>query len=219
MTGRHALLALALVASPLTLATAQDDAGPPAADPGAPGDAAPVRLLSYPKDVRPPRGTQYPCEFTAIPAGLPGITAEHAPWVEHACATIVKAIHAKLPLLEAMRTGEKRKVNGLHRTYQRTLREALRLLRDAEPPAPLVAFRDDVVAALDLQLQFFAEAVSRFHAQPHPAGYDSIWQVGQGREASQRLLGAWGKLQALYRGLPKETHDSLYHHLCALDLF
>jgi hypothetical protein len=37
--------------------------------------------------------------------------------------------------------------------------------------------------------------------------------------ASSRLIAAWGRMQARYPGWPSETRESIYHHLCALDLF
>jgi len=37
----------------------------------------------------------------------------------------------------------------------------------------------------------------------------------------RRLSGirAWSRMQARYPGWSSETRDSIYHHLCALDLF
>ncbi len=37
--------------------------------------------------------------------------------------------------------------------------------------------------------------------------------------ASARLIAAWGKMSARYPAWSAETRDSIYHHLCALDLF
>ena len=48
---------------------------------------------------------------------------------------------------------------------------------------------------------------------------DAVWRIGEGRQASQRLIAAWGKMRARYPRWSAETGNSIYHHLCALDLF
>ena len=44
-------------------------------------------------------------------------------------------------------------------------------------------------------------------------------QIAEGRQASARLISAWGRMQARYLAWSSETSNSIYHHLCALDLF
>ena len=46
-----------------------------------------------------------------------------------------------------------------------------------------------------------------------------VYPIAEGRQASGRLISAWGRMQARYPGWSPETRDSIYHHLCALDLF
>ena len=48
---------------------------------------------------------------------------------------------------------------------------------------------------------------------------DEAYQLPQGRQASARLVGAWSQMQARYPAWSAATRDSIYHHLCALDLF
>ena len=48
---------------------------------------------------------------------------------------------------------------------------------------------------------------------------DDVWRIPEGRQASGRLIAAWGRMQARYPQWSRETSDSVYHHLCALDLF
>ena len=48
---------------------------------------------------------------------------------------------------------------------------------------------------------------------------DEAYGLPQGRQASTRLVAAWSRMQARYPGWAGETRDSIYHHLCALDLF
>ncbi len=45
------------------------------------------------------------------------------------------------------------------------------------------------------------------------------YQVPEGRQASRHLFSAWARMQARYPSWSRETADSIYHHLCALDLF
>lgn len=46
-----------------------------------------------------------------------------------------------------------------------------------------------------------------------------VYAVPEGRQASTRLVEAWARMEARYPGRSTETRDSIYHHLCALDLF
>ena len=46
-----------------------------------------------------------------------------------------------------------------------------------------------------------------------------VYAVPQGRQASAKLISAWGRMQSRYPAWATETKDSIYHHLCALDLF
>jgi hypothetical protein len=46
-----------------------------------------------------------------------------------------------------------------------------------------------------------------------------VYAIPEGRQASARLIAAWGKMSARYPTWSAESRDSIYHHLCALDLF
>jgi hypothetical protein len=50
-------------------------------------------------------------------------------------------------------------------------------------------------------------------------GMADVYQIAEGRQASARLISAWGRMQARYLAWSSETSNSIYHHLCALDLF
>jgi hypothetical protein len=195
-------LAVALVLPCLASAAARPAADPPAAD-----DV-------YPSDITPPAGTQYPCALTALPRELPGIPEADRAYINRTYTAILRATQAKLLLLKALE--ERRELDvALARYQDRTRQLALRL--SAEPPPPgLAAFQQDVQQALALQQAFFAEA-----APARAAGKDmrEVYQIPQGRQASARLISAWGRMQGRYRGWSAETRESIYHHLCALDLF
>ena len=80
------------------------------------------------------------------------------------------------------------------------------------PPAGLEPFRDDVLAAFRLQRIFFEKAVE---ARRSGGSMDDVWRIPEGRQASGRLIAAWGRMQTRYPQWSRETSDSVYHHLCA----
>ena len=102
---------------------------------------------TYPSDIAPPAGTQYPCALTALPRGLPGIPEPDRQYINRTYARILRATQAKLVLLKAL----------------------------------------DERQDLDARLAHF--------------------------------IAAWSRMQARYPAWSAETRDSVYHHLCALDLF
>jgi len=168
----------------------------------------------YPKDVTPPRGTRYPCALTALPKGLPGVPEEDQPYVDHAFATILAACQAKLVMLNAVHT---KGADAALATYDADTKEALEKLAVEPVPAGLEELHEDIVSTLELQRSFFKDAVLLLKKPGQK--YDAIWAIPSGKQASQRLLDAWSRVQARWPKLSPETKDSLYHHLCALDFF
>ena len=83
-------------------------------------------------------------------------------------------------------------------------------------PEGLGPFQQDVLAALELQQGFFRKALPLRAAG---RGMDVAFQLPEGRQASGRLIAAFGQMQARYPSWSPATRDSIYHHLCALDLF
>jgi hypothetical protein len=184
-----------------------------------PGCIAPAAVAQsaatdlYPRDITPPPGTQYPCALKALPDGLPGIVEADRAYINRTYAVVLRAIQAKLLLLKALEEGRDLRL-ALARYQDATRPLALRLTEP--PPAGLAAFQEDVRQALTLQQAFFAEAVSMREAG---RGMADVYQIPQGRQASARLISAWGRMQARYPAWSPQTKDSIYHHLCALDLF
>ena len=167
----------------------------------------------YPADITPPAGTQYPCALKALPRELPGIPeADHA-YINRTYAVILRATQAKLVILKALEDGRDLRL-ALAR-YQDAVRP-LSLRLSEPPPAGLAAFQEDVLQALALQQAFFVEAVAR---REGGGSMSDVYAVPQGRQASAKLISAWGRMQARYPSWAAETKDSIYHHLCALDLF
>ena len=192
-----------IVAAALAVATAARAAEPPAA-------AEDV----YPADITPPAGTQYPCALTALPRALPGIPEADRAYVNRTYARVLRATQAKLVLLRALE--EARDLPAAHARYEETTRALAARLRAEAAPDGLAAFQEDVAQALALQQTFFARAVPLRQAG---RGMPEVYQIPEGRTASARLISAWGRMQARYPSWSAETRDSIFHHLCALDLF
>ena len=168
----------------------------------------------YPSDITPPAGTQYPCALTALPATLPGIPEEDRAYINRTYARILKATQAKLVVLKALDDG--RAIAPANERYQATTSEIVsNLKRDALPPG-LEPFRDNVVKALELQQTFFAKGAD---LRQSGRGMDVVYALPEGRQASSLLISAWGQMQKRYPGWNEATSNSIFHHLCALDLF
>lgn len=168
----------------------------------------------YPADITPPPGTRYPCALTALPRGLPGIPETDRAFINHSYSRILRATQAKLVLLNALE--QQRDTSARLLRYQETI-EALLARQAAEPvPGGLEPFQQDVLTALQLQRNFFFKAQAE---RERGDSMDDVNRIPEGRQASARLVAAWGRMQARYPGWPSGTRESIYHHLCALDLF
>lgn len=189
--GLRAGALLVLLATPY--ATAQDD---------------------YPADITPPPGTRYPCALTALPRGLPGIPEADRAFINHSYSRILKATQAKLVLLSALE--QQRETSARLLRYLETTEGLLARQRTEEVPAGLEPFQQDVLGALELQRTFFSKAEAE---RERGGSMDDVYRIPEGRLASARLIAAWGRMRARYPGWPSETRESIYHHLCALDLF
>lgn len=190
---------------------------------GHPGVAAVLLLLAapaasaqdaYPADITPPPGTRYPCALTALPRGLPGIPETDRAFINRSYARVLRATQAKLVLLQAL---EERREIGARLVRYRETTDGLRARQQGDSvPAGLEPFQQDLVAAFELQQAFFSKARA---LRELGRGMDEVYRIPEGRQASSRLIAAWSRMQTRYPGWPPETRDSIYHHLCALDLF
>jgi hypothetical protein len=169
---------------------------------------------SYPADITPPPGTRYPCALTALPPGLPGVPPADRAFVNRIYSRVLRATQAKLVLLKALEAGQGMSA-ALARYLEETEALAGRQKADAVPEG-LGPFQQDVLAALELQQGFFRKALPLREAG---RGMDVAYQLAEGRQASARLIAAFGQMQARYPSWSPATRDSIYHHLCALDLF
>jgi hypothetical protein len=169
---------------------------------------------AYPVDVAPPPGTRYPCALTALPRGLPGIPEADRAFINRTYSRVLRATQAKLVLLKAL--DERHEVSGALARYEEATRGLASRQKADAVPAGLEAFQQDVLAALELQQSFFSKAAG---LRERGRGMDEAYRIPEGRQASSRLVAAWSRMQARYPAWPPETRDSIYHHLCALDLF
>jgi hypothetical protein len=170
----------------------------------------------YPADIAPPPGTQYPCALTALPRELPGIPAGDRRFINHVYSMLLRATQAKLVLQKALRDGSGPPLAIAHADYRRVTNDALAKIRAESLPAGLDKFREDVTAALELQRSAFEQAVK---ARVGGGAAGEEYRVPEGQAASKRLIGAWVKMMKRYPDWPAATRESVYHHLCALDLF
>ena len=170
----------------------------------------------YPDDIAPPPGTQYPCALTALPRDLPGIPAGDRRFINHVYSMLLRATQAKLVLQRALGDGEGPGIAAAHGNYRRTIGDALEKIRAEPTPTGLEKFKEDVTVALDLQRTAFEKAV-KARIGGSPAGEE--YRSAEGQAASQRLIAAWAKMMRRYPDWSAEMQDSIYHHLCALDLF
>lgn len=183
----------------------------------------------YPQDVTPPAGTRYPGPLTGLPRDLGGIPAGDRRWVNHACALLLRAIHARLWVWHNLDLQE-----ALERYEQETAEARAAFAAEPIPPG-LEPFRDDVLAALDAQVAFHEKVVAGVQAElPRLRALAEgererrfqvvlgrlVESIPEGKQASGRLRAAWAKLEARWgRTWKSAVKDSLFQHLAALDVF
>jgi hypothetical protein len=169
---------------------------------------------TYPADITPPPGTQYHCALTPLPRALPGIPEADRAYVNRTYTRVLRATQAKLLELKSLEDG--RDIDAALLRYQQATGRLVERLRAEPAPAGLAPFQEDVIAALALQQEFFTKAAP---LRKTGRGMADVYQLAEGRKASRLLISAWGRMQARYPSWSPETRDSIYHHLCALDLF
>ena len=83
-------------------------------------------------------------------------------------------------------------------------------------PKGLEGFKNDVINGLDKQIVFFQKS-AKMRADGKSA--QDILAIPEGKAASSLYMSAWQKIETCYPGLSAPVKDSMYHHLCALDIF
>lgn len=167
----------------------------------------------YPSSIQLPSGLSYPCALTPLPRDLKGIPAQDKTYINHVYAMILKCTQAKVALMAKLRKGEAR--NAYSRYYYDT-RDALAKIRSEPTPKGLEPFRNQVVTAITTQVTFFDKATKGAEAGK---SFNELMAIPEGKQASGLLMAAWGQMSARYPSWDASTKDSIYHHLCALDVF
>lgn len=168
----------------------------------------------YPRSIIPPAGYQYPCALTALPDDLAGIPAGDKRFINHVYSSLLKALQAKMIMLSALQSS-----SGFSTAYSKyySVIEVERARIVAEPtPSGLEQFKSQVLSAINNQALFFDKAQKR---RQQGVPYEEIMQLPEGRIASQLLMAAWAEMSKRYPSWSPQVKDSIYHHLCALDLF
>jgi hypothetical protein len=129
---------------------------------------------------------------------------------------ILRVTRAKLTLQKALAEGRGPALTAALAEYQRSTGDALAKIRGERAPAGLEELGADVTAAIELQRTAFEQAV-RARTAGAPAGQE--YKAPEARAASQKLMAAWMQMTRRYAAWTPEMRDSIYHHLCALDLF
>jgi hypothetical protein len=168
----------------------------------------------YPANIAPPAGTQYPCQLTALPVGLPGIPEADRRYINHSYAMILRITQQKLIMVKALQ--ENKDLQGAYARYYAVVADCLKRLKAEVPRKELKPFQDHVVSAVVLQAQFFNKAIAL-----RAGGYsmEQVFALPEGHQASQLLVQAFQEMEYRFPSWSQATRDSIYHHLCALDLF
>lgn len=168
----------------------------------------------YPSDISPPPGLHYPCALTPLPKSMVGVPEADRAYINRTYARVLRATQAKLVVLAAL-YGNSDFANA-DAVYEKKVAGIVDNLHMDAVPEGLEPFRDDVVTAIELQRTFFRKGAEM---RARGASMDQVYALNEGHAASSKLMSAWGKMQSRYPSWDDATKESIYHHLCALDLF
>ncbi len=175
--------------------------------------AAAANTNWYPASIALPAGLSYPCALTPLPAALDGIPGRDRIYINHVFAMILRCAQAKTIMVSKLTKGSAR--NGYAVYYASTI-SALKTIRAEPTPRGLETFRNQVMQGLILQMKFFDKAATAAEAG---TDFNTILRIPEGKQASSQLQAAWSQLKSRYTNCSPTTENSMYHHLCALDLF
>ena len=168
----------------------------------------------YPASIKMPGGLQYPCALTALPRDLPGIPAADKRYINHVYAMILQCVQAKTALMAELQHPSR--ARSAYTSYYSKTVAAMGKIKQEKTPNGLAAFKKQVLEAITLQVNFFDKA-SKMAAQGK--SMQTLMAIPEGRQASALLIQAFNQMTASYPSMAQATKDSIYHHLCALDLF
>lgn len=170
----------------------------------------------YPASIAMPGGLNYPCALTALPRNTPGIPRDDSKYINHVYAMILKCVQAKTAMLAGLQSSSPTEGKRAYARYYFDTSQAAAKIRLEPTPNGLETFRNQVLQAINLQVAFFNKAKEQRQAGK---SVQEIMSIPEGQQASGQLQAAWQQMAARYPTWSNETKDSIYHHLCALDLF
>lgn len=170
----------------------------------------------YPANIAAPSGHRYPCELTPLPRELTGIPAAEKTYINHIYSLVLRCLQVKLVMIDTIYTDRAAYSSAYTSYYSTTVACRQKIMSEPIPEKTLMSFRNDLVNALDKQVVFFRQA-----SQERQAGKSSqaVMQIPAAREASGLLQQAYGKMASRYPTWSVPVQQSIYHHLCALDVF
>ncbi len=168
----------------------------------------------YPTNITAPGGTHYQCNLTALPRSLTGIPSTDRSFVNHTYSMILKAVQAKVLMLKALEDSQN--ISEAYSRYYYDIRAIRTKIMDESTPTSLGEFKRNTIKALDYQLNFFNQA---YKMRLAGKSMTDIYGIPDGHTASNGLRAAWQNMCQLYPSWSPELKNSIYHHLCALDLF
>lgn len=167
----------------------------------------------YPQSIALPNGVAYHCDLTPLPRSLPGIPESDRRYINHTYSMILRCAQAKTIMISKMQPGSARTA---YSRYYADTSQALDKIRREPTPKGLERFRNQVMNAIILQVKFFDKASKATEAG---TSLNAVLQYPEGKQASALLVSAFGEMAQRYPSWGGDTKDSIYHHLCALDLF
>ena len=169
----------------------------------------------YPKDISPPAGTQYPCALKPLPRALPGVPEWDRLYINHSYSLILKLTQAKLVLLRALQKDRPGLLTASRRYFETSASVETKLAAESVPKG-LETFHSQLNAAILLHRAFFEKATSSVE---QGGAFGEIFRLPEGRQASSALIAAYQQMVGRYPAWTAAMQDSIFHHLCALDLF
>lgn len=199
------MLAILLSAALVFTTTATEAKGP--------AKKAAANANWYPASIALPNGLNYSCPLAPLPPAMEGVPAKDRLYINHTYAMILKCAQAKTIMVSKLTKGSARAAYSVY--YTSTI-SALKAIRAEPTPRGLELFRNQVLEGLILQMKFFEKAATAAEAG---TDFNSILKIPEGKQASSKLQSAWTQMKARYTNLSPLTENSMYHHLCALDMF
>lgn len=169
----------------------------------------------YPQSIALPANHRYPCTLNPLPRDMTGIPKNERLYVDHSFTLLLKMLQARIIMFDTV-SWDNQQYQSAYKTYYSNTVSARQKFLQITPPKGLEGFRNDVVNGLDKQIIFFQKATKM---RTDGKSAQDIMSIPEGKMASNLYISAWQKISTHYPQLSTTVKDSMYHHLCALDIF